>query len=75
MHPENGGNAEMTLDEFRALKKGDRIRNAMSNSAGVVIAANEFRNNHVVVSIQWDGTTMPTAFNNVSTAWMHWSKE
>jgi hypothetical protein len=65
----------MTIDEFRALKTGDRIRNAMSESSGVIADVANHRG-RVSVHVQWDGNDMTFGpFGEYSTAWMHWTLE
>ena len=62
----------MTIDEFRALKPGDRIRNAMTESIGVIAAAEEYRGS-VSCTVQWGGSDRQFSFGERSCAWMHWS--
>ena len=64
----------MTIDEFRALKAGDRIRNAMSESSGVV-ADIEHHRGKIIVGVQWGDSSTLFHFTEQSTAWMHWSLE
>jgi hypothetical protein len=64
----------VTLDEFRALKKGDRVIHAMTSSIGTVCVSDKHRTG-TVVAIQWDGSTLPVTFNDRMTAWMHWTLE
>jgi hypothetical protein len=63
----------MTLDEFRGLKQGDRIRSAMTNSAGAIAIVEDHRGKHIV-AVEWDGSTMQFHFGEASTAWMHWER-
>jgi len=64
----------MTRDEFRALQKGDRIRNPMTGSKGTVDGAETFRSGHIV-TVRWDGAGMVFgSFGENSTAWMHWAE-
>ena len=69
----------MNLVEFNALKAGDRIENAMSNSRGEVVAADARG-----VLVRWDGLapgllelrdgvgTVRT-YSRYSTIWFHWT--
>lgn len=61
----------MNLNEFNALKAGDRIENAMSNSTGEVVEADSKG-----VNVRWKyderGTTRH--YSRYSTIWFHWSK-
>lgn len=62
----------MNLQEFAALKAGDRIENAMSNSRGEVT---EVTANGVRVSWGPHGDNVHGFLYSVQgTAWMHWSK-
>jgi hypothetical protein len=63
----------MTLDEFRALKAGDRVSCPMAESAGKVTAVGTYRTG-TVVTVNWDGAVLPRNFSEHTTAWMHWSK-
>lgn len=68
----------MNLIEFNALKPGDKIENAMSNSSGEVVEVNRG-----IVKVRWFGSG-PTArslltgsvrtYSVHSTIWFHWSK-
>jgi len=64
----------MTLDEFRGLKMGDRIRNSMSDSVGTIVEVKWYRN-ALRVSIAWHGIPRSFTFSQESTAWMHWTQE
>jgi hypothetical protein len=64
----------MTIDEFRALKRGDRIRNAMSGSSGAVADVENHRGK-IIVAIEWGDHPMQFHFGEQSTAWMHWALE
>jgi hypothetical protein len=64
----------MTLDEFRALKVGDRIRNPMSDSAGVISERIQDRRT-LSIYVQWEGSPKSIHFTEHQTAWMHWVKE
>lgn len=64
----------MNLQEFAALKVGDKIENAMTSSQGVVT---ETTSNGVRVT--WGPLAAFVAFSGFlypahSTAWMHWSR-
>lgn len=68
----------MNLVEFNALKPGDKIENAMSNSSGEVTEVNQG-----IVKVRWlrdgsgDGTPSLAAVRTYSvhsTIWFHWSK-
>lgn len=70
----------MNLQEFAALKPGDKIVNAMSNSRGEVVEANA-TGVHVCWSnaglvgqhrLSVDGATRH--YSVQSTIWFHWSK-
>jgi accessory colonization factor AcfC len=63
----------VTIDEFRALKVGDRISNPMSNSSGVVNEVLHPRG-FVHVYVKWDGSSKPIHFNEQMCVWMHWAK-
>lgn len=71
----------MTIDEFLALKEGDRISNPMTNSSGTVAGIlhdrRELRDGVLIcVLIEWDGSAgFVTPFTKHSTAWMHWTAE
>jgi len=66
----------MTLQEFAALKVGDKIENLMSNSRGVVSEVTDSG-----VRVQWSRNDQVTRIDDVmaftytvnSTAWMHWT--
>jgi len=61
----------MNLQEFAALKPGDKIENLMTSSRGTVAEATD-----TGVSIVWGwAETRPVAYSVNSTAWMHWSRE
>jgi hypothetical protein len=64
----------MTIDEFRALKAGDRISNPMSNSSGTVNEVMRPRG-FVHVYVAWDGSTKHVHFTEHQTAWMHWQSD
>lgn len=68
----------MNINQFLALKVGDRIRNAMADTAGTVTTLMlDRRRQQDGVWIKWDGTTDETArsFTKHTTAWMHWEIE
>jgi hypothetical protein len=67
----------MNIDEFRALKEGDRVRNAMTDSTGMVAEVVALRRGKIVVEVRWDGADVHGlfVFTEQSTAWMHWSVE
>lgn len=61
----------MTLQEFAALKPGDKVTNPMQGSSGEVTEISE-----AGVRVAWGGAHAVTFTYGVgSTAWMHWSKE
>lgn len=64
----------MTLDEFKALKAGDTIRNSMTSAIGTIVGAETRRGRHVV-DIRWHQALLTTTFTEQSTAWMHWAVE
>ena len=64
----------MTIDEFKALKQGDRISNVMTESHGTVTLVENYRG-FVNVGIQWDGSDVTWHFGERHTAWMHWTLE
>lgn len=61
----------MNLQQFAALKEGDKIDNHMSQSSGKVIEATK-----AGVRVRWgDGTpgrTVTFLYTAQSTAWFHW---
>lgn len=63
----------MNLQQFAALKVGDKIENAFTGGVGTVTEVTEGG-----VRVRWglvDGSSGVTYFFSVnSTAWMHWSK-
>lgn len=59
----------MNLQEFSALKVGDRVCNPMNGSEGVV---SETPPNGVKVI--WGRSTLEFTYTVVSTAWMHWGR-
>jgi hypothetical protein len=61
----------MNLQEFAALKAGDKIENPMSGSAGEVVEVDAKG-----VRVRWDntGSSVTWHYGVNSTAWMHWSK-
>lgn len=59
----------MTLQEFAALKVGDKIVNGMNGSEGVVTGINDKG-----ITLQWPPSTMEYSFTAQSTAWMHWRR-
>lgn len=63
----------MTLDEFKALKPGDKITGNMYGSSGVGIVTSASAAG-AGAAVQWGGAG-PSFFVSVhSTVWMHWSK-
>lgn len=58
----------MTLQEFAALKVGDKVENPMVGGKGTVVEVTE-----AGVKVVWGGT-VHFAYPAHSTAWMHWSK-
>jgi hypothetical protein len=60
----------MTLQEFAALKPGDKIRNEFTNSDGAVTET-DARGVHVA----WGGNRIVTFFYSAqSSAWVQWGK-
>lgn len=59
----------MNLQEFAALKVGDKIVNGMTNSDATVA---ELKDNGVV--LHWGNNPMPFFYGAASTAWFHWEK-
>lgn len=62
----------MNLKEFAALKKGDKIENPMSQSAGEVADVTPLG-----VKLRWNGgdpSAITFTYTVNSTAWFHWSK-
>lgn len=67
----------MTIDEFLALKEGDRIENPMTSSKGTVLhVTHDRRGTQDGVWITWDGSSPDNArrFSKHQTAWMHWTQ-
>lgn len=58
----------MNLQQFAALKPGDKISNPMGNSAGVVVSVSDSG-----VRVRWEPATMDFFYSVNSTAWMHWT--
>lgn len=59
----------MNMQDFAALKAGDKIENPMSGSKGAVISITDSG-----VRVQWGASSMEFFYGVNSTAWMHWSK-
>lgn len=69
----------MNLIEFNALKPGDKIENAMSNSSGEVTEVSQG-----IVKVRWNaerlapggqtGIGLSRTYSVHSTIWFHWSK-
>jgi hypothetical protein len=66
----------VNLQEFNALKPGDKIENVMSNSSGEVTEVNQG-----IVKVRWDGVSNGITaagalrmYSVHSTIWFHWSK-
>lgn len=61
----------MNLAEFSALKVGDKINNAMSNSEGTVTKLLPSG-----IELRWGEAAAPVVFTYTvnSTAWFHWSR-
>lgn len=59
----------MTLDEFAALKVGDKIENTFTHSQASIIEAAASG-----VRLVWDGTQTPFFYSVQGTSWFHWSK-
>lgn len=66
----------MNIVQFNALKPGDKIENAMSDSTGEVVEADSKG-----VSVRWEGTGLANDgvreakrhYSRYSTIWFHWS--
>ena len=58
----------MNFKEFAALKAGDKIENAMTNSKGEVAEVTKYG-----LEVTWGGP-LKFFYSAASTAWMHWSK-
>ena len=59
----------MNVQEFAALKVGDKIENAMSHSTGEVTEVNAYG-----VRVAWGlSKTFCPLYTVNSTAWFHWS--
>lgn len=63
----------MNLNEFNALKPGDRIENAMSGSTGEVVEA-DTKGVRVCWGLAPDTATGSRHYSRFSTIWFHWSK-
>lgn len=67
----------MNLQEFAALKVGDKVANDMSHSHGEVVEVLDGG-----VRVAWHGADKPVSPGNLvtwfygvnSTTWMHWTK-
>lgn len=63
----------MNLQQFAALKVGDKIENAMSQSSGVVTEATDQG-----VKVRWGagtpGRDVTFTYTVNGTSWFHWSK-
>lgn len=59
----------MTLDEFAALKVGDKIENTFTHSQATILEATASG-----VRLCWDGTQTPFFYSVQGTSWFHWSK-
>lgn len=59
----------MNMQEFAALKVGDKIKNPMNGSAGVVSGVTDSG-----IRVQWGASAVEFYYSANSTAWMHWSK-
>lgn len=61
----------MNLQEFAALKVGDKIENPMLNSMGTVSEVTKQG-----VRIAWEGSRSAITFQYTvqNTSWFHWSK-
>jgi hypothetical protein len=60
----------MNLQEFAALRVGDKISNPMSQSTGEIVDTTD-----AGVYVRWGTAVQPFFFNVRSTAWMHWTKQ
>lgn len=58
----------MNLQDFAALKPGDRIE-GMNGSKGEIVGLEDNG-----VQLRWDGSSHVFTFVAQSTAWMHWRK-
>lgn len=59
----------MNLQQFAALKPGDKVENVFSNSVGEVTEATASG-----VKVRWGGSGYEFAYTVSMTAWMHWDK-
>jgi hypothetical protein len=64
----------VTIDEFKALKVGDVVRNPMTHAHGAVERV-DVRRGARFVDIRWHQALLTTTFAEHSTAWMHWTGE
>lgn len=60
----------MTVQEFAALKTGDKISNMFSGSTGTIDSTADNG-----VYVKWSDNSPPFFYAVNSTAWMHWTKE
>lgn len=61
----------MNIEEFSALKVGDRINNPMTQSSGTVTERTDFG-----VLVAWgENASRPFPYTVQGTAWMHWVKQ
>jgi hypothetical protein len=58
----------MNVQEFAALKVGDKISNPMNGSTGHVTATNDSG-----VRVAWGVSPVDFMYTVNSTAWMHWT--
>lgn len=60
----------MNLQQFAALKPGDKISNPFGFSHGVVASVSDSG-----VRVRWEPATMDFFYSVNSTAWMHWTTD
>lgn len=59
----------MNIQEFAALKVGDKVRNDMAHSDGEVVEIDK-----AGVRVRWAPTAAPRHYSAQSTIWFHWRK-
>lgn len=60
----------MNLNEFAALKVGDKVENAFTHSVGEVTDAMDQG-----VRVRWSESSQPFFYSVAGTSWFHWSKQ
>lgn len=59
----------MNLQEFAALKPGDKVENHFAHTRAEVVEATDSG-----VRVKWSETSPSFFYSVQGTAWMHWSK-